>query len=100
MPPPRITVQHPSRVTDVQHTDPLLYRPGHDLAGGFMLGLTDSAPMPALHQPRPAAVLPPPPGTPLTRFRCAAGDGAAAGFAVGEVHAVPGPDAANSRHNC
>jgi hypothetical protein len=61
VPPPRIDIEDTSRVADPEHTDPLLYRPGHDLAGGFMLRLADPTPMPALHQPRTPAVSPPPP---------------------------------------
>ncbi|MEV0430877.1 hypothetical protein [Micromonospora sp. NPDC050495] len=56
VPPSRVQVEHAARVTD-----PLAYRPGHDLAGGLVLGLTHPTPMPALHLPRPAAVLAPPP---------------------------------------
>lgn len=88
VPPPRLNVKHPTRVPDAQLTDTPFDRPRHDRTGGFVLGLTDPAPMPALHHTGAASVLAPPPRTPLTRLRRPASHRPAAGFRVSQVHAV------------
>nr|WP_247658896.1 hypothetical protein [Micromonospora sp. U56] len=76
----------------MQDTHALPDGPRDDCPGGFVLGLADPPPMSALDAPRPPTVLPPPPRPPLAGLRRPSGDGAAAGFAVGEVHAVLGAD--------
>ncbi len=92
VPPPRRKVQHPARITDVQHTHPLPHRPRHDATGGFVLGLTDPAPVPALHQSCPTPVLPPPPRPLLTWLRRPTANGTLPALRVGEVHPVLGAD--------
>jgi len=85
-------VQDPAWVPDCEGADPLIHRPPDQRGGGLVQCLPDPAAVPALDQPGTAPGLAPPPWPALPLGRGASCGGAAAGFGVGQMHPVLGPD--------